>query len=124
MSKARILILDDEKDIRTLLRLMLEREGYEIAEAPNGREGMKIHMKDPADLVITDIIMPEQEGIETIIKLRRQSPETKIIAISGGGDIGPESYLSMAEKLGAHGTLMKPFSLEEVLSAVKSALTP
>jgi DNA-binding response OmpR family regulator len=119
---ARILIIDDEEQIRTMLKRVLEREGHETMAASNGRLGMRIHLKDPADLVITDIIMPEQEGIETIIKLRRESPRTKIIAISGGGDVGAEGYLAMAGKLGAQVTLQKPFGLEEILMAVRNLL--
>lgn len=119
---ARILVIDDEDQIRTMLRHALEREGYLVMDAPNGKVAMRLQRENPNDLVITDMVMPEQEGIETIIELHREFPATKIIAISGGGNIGPESYLIMAKKLGAHHTLCKPFSHDELLSTVRGIL--
>src|SRR5437763_15450494 len=82
---ARVLVIDDHTEIRELLRLTLQAAGYDVVVAPNGREGLEIHRERPAELVITDIFMPEQEGLETIQELRRQSPRPKIIAMSGGG---------------------------------------
>jgi DNA-binding response OmpR family regulator len=120
---ARILVIDDEDQIRAMLRLALEREGYQVMEAPNGKLAMRLQTENPADLVITDIVMPEQEGIETIIGLHREFPATKIIAISGGGNIGPANYLIMAKKLGAHHALCKPFGHDELVSAVRDLLS-
>jgi len=116
----RILIIDDDIQILKMLRKTLEREGYEVVDATDGNKGLKLYRKDPADLVITDIVMPEKEGIETIIDLRREFPEAKIIAMSGGGQIEAESYLSMAKRLGAQRTLTKPFQNEELLEAIEA----
>ncbi len=114
----RILIIDDDAQIRKMLRLTLAAAGFEVAEAPDGKIAMKIMRQAPAELVVTDLIMPEKEGIETIIELKRDFPEVKIIAISGGGRIDPKDYLFLAEKLGAQITLEKPFSRKEILDAI------
>jgi YesN/AraC family two-component response regulator len=117
-----ILIIDDDDQIRRVLRKTLERDGYDVADAPNGKEGIRLYRENPADLVITDIIMPEKEGIETIKELKRDFPEVKIIAISGGGRIGPESYLKMAKGLGAQRTLTKPLGRDELLKTVRELI--
>ncbi len=119
---ARILIIDDELSMRELLSAMLTEEGYEVVEAPDGDAGMKQFRKSPSDLVITDLIMPEKEGIETIIELRRDFPDVKIIAISGGGIIEAENYLEMARGVGAHRIFEKPFGMTEMLDAVRELL--
>ncbi|MCP4108457.1 MAG: response regulator [Desulfobacteraceae bacterium] len=119
---ARILIVDDENEIREMLRQMFEREGFEVVEAPDGKEALKVFRQEQTDLVITDIIMPEQEGLETIIKLRKEFPEVKIIAMSGGGIIEPEPYLNMAEKVGALRTFTKPVNRKELLEKVREVL--
>jgi len=95
---SRILIIDDDAQILKMLRQILEREKYHVTEASNGKEGLRLYRENPADLVITDIIMPEKEGIEIIIELKRDYPDVKIIAISGGGRINPEDYLDIAKK--------------------------
>ncbi len=120
---ARILVVDDDPNIRQMLRSMLEREGYEVDVASNGLECMRRFEAAPADLVITDIIMPEQEGIETIRRLRAEYPDCRIIAISGGGRIGPSDYLSMAKLIGAVSTLSKPFDRKDLLEAIRGALS-
>jgi len=120
---ARILIIDDDKPFRVMLRIMLENAGYkDIKEAENGYIGMKLIRKSPFDLVITDIVMPEKEGIETIMELRRDFHAVKIIAMSGGGKIGPGTYLEMAGHLGAGRTLEKPFQQSELVDAVRGLL--
>ncbi len=119
---ARILIIDDEDDLRTTLRQMLEQDGHEVSEATNGAHGLEIFEKDSPDLIITDIIMPEKEGVETIIALQRSAPDLPIIAISGGGRLPAGDCLSMAEKLGAQQTLFKPFRRTELLTAVRDCL--
>jgi len=81
---SRILVTDDEDQIRAMLRHALESSGHEVLEANNGEEGVRIYQKQPADLVITDILMPEKEGLESIRELRRLNPAVRIIAISGG----------------------------------------
>jgi DNA-binding response OmpR family regulator len=118
----RILIIDDEPKIRSMLRLMLEREGYEVIEAPDGIEGISAYRKNPADLIITDLIMPNKDGIGMIIDLKKEFPDVKIIAMSGGGLNKPEGYLKGAKKLGAACTLTKPIDREEMLRAVKNTL--
>ena len=96
----RILIIDDEQQIRSMLRLMLEREGYEVVEAPDGIEGIRVYRRKPADLIITDLIMPNKDGIGMIIELRKEFPDVKIIAMSGGGLNKPEGYLKGAKNWG------------------------
>ncbi len=119
---ARILVIDDEASIRTMLQQMLEGSGHEVAVAAQGAEGLTLFGEHPVDLVITDIFMPEKEGIETILELRQRSPQTKIIAISGGGRAGNLDILATAKNLGAHQTLAKPFERQELLDAVNAAL--
>ena len=118
----RILIIDDEPQIRSMLRLMLERDGYEVVEAPDGIEGIRVYRQNPADLIITDLIMPNKDGIGMIIDLKKEFPDVKIIAMSGGGLNKPEGYLKGAKKLGAARTLTKPIDREEMLRAVKNTL--
>jgi CheY-like chemotaxis protein len=118
----RVLVIDDHLEIRELLRDTLEGAGYEVAVAANGREGLEIHRREPADLVITDIFMPEQEGLETIEALRRQSPCPKIIAMSGGGRLGTLEYLPAAEQFGADRAIGKPFDYETMLATVRDVL--
>ena len=120
---ARILIIDDEAMIRGLLQKMLDREGYETVTASGGKAGIKIHRENPADLIITDLIMPEKEGIETIIELRREFQDVKIIAMSGGGKIRSETYLQMAKTLGAIKSIAKPFDRKELLKTIQELLS-
>jgi DNA-binding response OmpR family regulator len=118
----RILIIDDEFSIRSMLKKMLEQEGFDIIVASDGKEGMKLFEKDPADLVITDIIMPEKDGLEIIQALRKGYPDVPIIAMSGGGRNPPDGYLNMAKLFGAQATFEKPLKKEELLNAIKKAL--
>lgn len=120
---ARILIVDDEVQIRMLLRQLLEKEGYEVDEAQNGLIALRKFKENPFDLVILDLIMPEKEGVETIIDLKKEFKDAKIIAISGGGRVGPENYLKSAERLGAMHTFTKPIENEELLKTVQELLT-
>jgi DNA-binding NtrC family response regulator len=119
---ARILIIDDEDELRFLLRQMLEQAGHEVTEAVNGAEGIKLYERDLHELIITDIIMPEKEGVETILALRRNDPKLPIIAISGGGRLDATDFLTMAKKLGARHTLTKPFRRDQLLDAVSECL--
>ena len=119
---AQILIIDDDDQLRLMLRKTLERSGYEVVEAPNGKEGIKRFREMPCDLVITDLIMPEKEGIETIVELKKDFPDVKIIAISGGDRSKPESYLNLAKQLGAKRVFPKPIDREELLNAVRELL--
>ena len=119
---ARILVIDDEPSVRELLYAMLIEEGYEVVEAADGKTGMRLFKESPADLVITDLIMPEKEGIETIMDLRREYPHVKIIAMSGGGIIQAEDYLGMARGVGADRVFEKPFGVADMLKAVSELL--
>ena len=119
---ARILIIDDEPQIRSMLKLMLERDGYEVVEASDGVEGISVYRQNPADLIITDLIMPNKDGIGMIIDLKKEFPEVKIIAMSGGGLNKPDGYLKGAKKLGASYTLTKPIDREEILRVVAAIL--
>jgi DNA-binding response OmpR family regulator len=119
---ARILVIDDEPEMRTILRQILEGAGYEVVDASNSREGLSRYSEKPADLVITGLVMPEKEGIETILDLKRRFAGVKIIAISGGGHVGPDDYLSIASGLGAQKTFAKPFNIGELLKAIRELL--
>lgn len=119
---ARILIIDDEESIRVLLRKILERAGHEVIEAVDGEKGTEFFYQTPADLIVTDILMPEKEGLQTIMDIRRDFPEVRIIAISGGGTVEPETYLKLAKKFGADRTIVKPFRASELLAMVAELL--
>ena len=120
---ARILIIDDDDQFRAMLRTMLEKAGYnDIEEAANGSIGVKLIRQHPFDLVITDIIMPDKEGIEMITELSRDYPGIKIIAMSGGGKIDPQGYLEMAKHLGASRTLAKPFKHSDLIEVLQELL--
>ena len=117
-----ILIVDDQDAVRMVLRDALEQEGSHVQEARNGAEAILMYRENPADVIVTDIIMPDKEGIETIIELRELAPDVKIIAISGGGRIRANDFLDMAKKLGAAHVLRKPFRMKELVDLVKSCL--
>ena len=115
----KILIIDDDVLIRALVRIWLEREGFEVFEAEDGRKGIEAHLSSPVDLVICDLIMPVQEGIETITRFREEFPGVGVIAISGGGKIGPDSYLAMAKQLGAWKIFTKPLDMMSLTATVR-----
>jgi DNA-binding response OmpR family regulator len=119
---AKILVLDDEPSILLMLKKMLERAGHEVDLALNGREGMELFEKNKPDLLITDIIMPQKEGLEIILELRKKHPELKIIAISGGGRIEPNGYLPSAKFFGADMVFQKPLIQKEFMKAVSLLL--
>ena len=119
---ARIIVIDDEPYILLMLKKMLEKEGFEVEMATNGIEGSELYEKEPADLIITDIVMPEKEGLETIMDLRIKNPELKIIAISGGGRVDSREYLKSTQLLGADRTFQKPFKKDEIIKAVRELL--
>jgi DNA-binding NtrC family response regulator len=120
---ARILIIDDDEQMRLMLQQMLTRAGHRVDPAANGLEGLALYRSHPADLIITDLIMPEKEGLETIIEFRREFPLAKIIAISGGGRVGSMDFLPLARRLGAARTLAKPFEREQLVEAVEEVLS-
>jgi DNA-binding NtrC family response regulator len=120
----KVLIIDDEVRIRELIRMWLEREGYEVFEAENGKKGIEAHLSSFVELVICDLIMPVQEGIETITHFRDQFPNVGLIAISGGGKIGSDSYLAIAEQLGAWKVFTKPLDMPSLIKAVREWQVP
>ena len=119
---ARILIIDDDSQIRFIVRELLENSGYTVEEASDGEEAINLNHKKAFDLIITDILMPGKEGIQTIQEFKKGNPKVKIIAISGGGHIGPSVYLDMAKKMGADVSIPKPFDLDIFLKKVKDLL--
>ena len=119
---SRILIVDDDPDILQTLRRVLESQGHTVSEALDGKAALRYFAGDPADLVISDIYMPDMDGIEFLIRVREAFPEAKVLAMSGGGHLTKERVLGAASMLGATGVLEKPFTIEDVLEAVKEAL--
>lgn len=119
---AHILIIDDDILICQLLQQALEKQGHRVTAAQDGRKGLAAFQADPADLVITDLIMPGMEGIETIMEMKRRFPGTKIIAMSGGGVGKGTDYLQMALKFGALRTITKPFTIKQLTSVVAEVL--
>jgi len=117
---ARILVIDDEPEMRVLLELTLKSAGHEVILAADGREGVERYRTSPADLVITDMYMPNQGGLDTIRELRSCFPEVAVIAMSGTTDTG--TMLSIAQDLAAVGILRKPFLTDELIAAVTKAL--
>ncbi len=120
--KTRILVIDDNEQVRSMLEQMLTKRGFEIEVAPNGENAAEMHRRKAFDVVITDIIMPGKEGLETIGEFRRLFPDVKIIAISGGGRIGLAHYLETAKRIGAHKTMAKPFRSAELVKAIEDLL--
>ncbi len=118
----RILVVDDEEQIRVMLTRSLEQEGFEVQTAENGQEGLELVSRFAFDLVITDMIMPVKDGLKFIMELVRDYPELKILAISGGGAIKAERYLTMAGYIGNIATLEKPFKREALLALVQQQL--
>ncbi len=117
-----ILIIDDDNSVNRMLQHVLEDAGYEVTGAPNGRAGIESFRKRPADLLIVDILMPEKDGLETIMELKEENPDVKIIAISGGGRFDTSDYLETAKLLGAQLILTKPFDLSKLLQSIKELL--
>ncbi len=117
-----ILVIDDEAPVRTLFRRILEKEQYEVLEASDGQAGMRLLRENPVDLVITDIFMPEKDGIEVLLELRKASPKLKVIVVSGGGKRVKLDMTQAARIFGAFRILRKPLEPQEVLDAVKEAL--
>jgi len=119
---AKILVIDDDPSILTMLKKMLEKAGHEVDSANNGSEGLDKIELCPPDLLVTDIVMPEKEGIELIFYLRKRNPGLKIIAISGGGRFNYEGYLTSAKFLGADLVFQKPLVHKEFVQAVSDLM--
>ena len=118
----RILVIDDEELVRFCLSEILYTEGYEVVKAENGTQGVALQKAQPFDVIITDMFMPEKGGLETIIELKHDFPELKIIAISGGGPARNLNYLRLAELYGADMILTKPFTRNELIWSVNTCL--
>jgi CheY-like chemotaxis protein len=116
----KILVIDDEEQIRLLIKVILSKEGYNVDVAENGLIGLEMINDGSYDVIITDLLMPEKEGLETIREIMMANPETKIIAISGGGLKGDLDFLEIAKLFGAKVTLSKPFTKRQLLSALES----
>lgn len=122
-ANASILIIDDDDQFRAMLHEMLKNAGYKnISVAADGQEGLARYFENPTDLIITDMVMPEKLGIDTIIEIIKDFPKAKIVAVSGGGDFGPEIDLDMATKLGVR-TFTKPMERKKFLRAIRDLLS-
>ena len=119
---ASILVIDDEDSLRDALRRNLQKSGYHVIEANEGKQGLQQLASFPVDLVLIDIFMPGKEGLETIRELRQSYPNIPVIAMSGGGSKGMADVLRVATLLGARRTLLKPFTGQELLEAVRHEL--
>ncbi len=118
-----ILIVEDDNDLREMLKLALLRRKFTVMEALNGKEAITHFKPSLTDLVITDLIMPEEDGLKVIMKLREMNPDIRIIAISGGGKAGPGSYLNLAKALGADNIYSKPFSINDMIARIEELLS-
>ncbi|MBA4209573.1 MAG: response regulator [Parvibaculum sp.] len=116
----RILVIDDDSMIRQTIRFALERSGFDVDEAESGVDGCRIAGEAEFDLVITDILMPHKDGIETIIELKRLRPGLRILAMSGGGKIDGAEFLNLAARLGVDGTIRKPFPIGALIKKAES----
>jgi len=123
MTKRKILVIDDEADICEMTKLLLEKSGHEVACTSDSRQAGKMLKETHFDVVITDMLMPDKDGLEVMADLRRHHPEVRIIASSGGGRVSSDSYLHIARKSGAHALLSKPFTLQELLSCIEEAFS-
>ena len=121
---ARILLIDDDDLLRRSLRLGLSRVGHTVVLVTNGKEAMESLSGDPPDLILTDVVMPEMDGMEVIMEVRHRFPNLPIIAMSGGGSVDSECYLNMARQLGSRKVLRKPFSMPELIDAINALLGP
>ena len=117
-----VLIVEDDKELREMLKLSLLRRNFTVFEAENGKSAITHFKPLITDLVVTDLIMPEEDGLKVVIKLRELKPSIKIIAISGGGKVGPGSYLNLAKALGADAIYSKPFSINDLIAKIEQLL--
>jgi CheY-like chemotaxis protein len=129
MAKTRILLIEDDASQRRLFKTVLENAGYDVLEAENGETGVQLYRQQPCDLIITDIFMPQEDGIETLFDVKAQDPHVRVIAVSGGGrwaphgvELGADEPLEMAKRFGADRTLKKPVKLRQLLALVDELL--
>jgi len=120
---AHILLIEDEQQVRGLLRETLEQEGHEVVECKDGTEGLRNYKKGLTDLVILDVLLPEKDGFETLRELKQQDPQVNVLAISGGFAPGAANILQIALRLGAREVLAKPFDLKSFQTVVNHLLT-
>jgi DNA-binding response OmpR family regulator len=118
----RLLLVDNDNIARAALGVACSDAGYEVRQADNGSEALKIHRETPVHVIITEMLLPEMDGIELLMALRRQPSAPKVIAMTAGGHFAIEHCLRVAEQLGAHHVLAKPFEPEQLLAAVRSVL--
>ena len=118
-----VLLVEDDKELREMLKMSLLRRSFTVLEAENGKDAITHFKPLITDLVVTDLIMPEEDGLKVIMKLREIKPSLKVIAISGGGKAGPGSYLNLAKALGADAIYSKPFSLNDLVAKIEDLLS-
>lgn len=119
---SRILIVDDDRDVRRVLRRVMEADGHTVVECPDGRDALRAMTEEQPDLVITDVYMPEMDGIEFLTRLREEDPDLPVLAVSGGSLATADFVLEDASKLGADAVLSKPFDIDEVRHTVRKML--
>lgn len=119
----KVLVIDDDDAIRKFLTALLKKNGFDVVDAPDGLQGLKAFNSEGADIVITDLVMPDKEGLETIKDIKKLQPDIPIIAISGGGIIDPDTYLTLARNLGASCTFSKPLDRSKLIEKVKELTT-
>jgi CheY-like chemotaxis protein len=120
--KPRVLVIDDDRRARSIVERTLQRAGYHVLSAINGVEGMRLWRNTRPDLVITEIIMPEKDGIETMMEIRKLEPAAKVLAMTGYLQRGKVNFLEIVRSLGADGVLAKPFRADELLAEVGACL--
>jgi DNA-binding response OmpR family regulator len=118
-TKKRILVVDDNEDLRTTIQALLQADGFEVSVAADGEAALLLHRAHPADVVVTDLFMPDKDGIETIIELKKLYPTVKIVAMSGWTSTQGSDYLQVAREIGAAVTLQKPFDPLELSRVVR-----
>jgi CheY-like chemotaxis protein len=120
----RVLVVDDSADIRGMLQAQLEMEGFEVATAPDGARALALLGRQRTDLIITDLFMPDKDGIETILEIRQKYPAIQIVAMSGWDSRQGSDYLKVAREIGAVRTVKKPFELTDIVKIVRDLMPP
>ncbi|HEX6692557.1 MAG TPA: response regulator [Burkholderiales bacterium] len=121
--KTRVLVVDDNEDLRNTIGALLQADGFDVVLAADGQAALAQHQVRPVDVVLTDLFMPDKDGIETIVELRKLSPGVKIVAMSGWTSSQGSDYLQVAREIGASVTLQKPFDPEELSRVLRRLVT-